>query len=210
VLLLEPLGVRDRSTQADREVVGEVISSGREHRRVPDRSLLEDREVGRAAADVDQGDAQVLLVLGQDRLGDRELLEHHVPHLDPRTVRAGHQVLDRGRRRRDDVDVRLETHPVHPQGRGDAHLVVQHELLRQDVQDLALGRDAHGARGLHHAPHVVAADRLVLARDGHDPAAVERAHVRPRDAERRALDADPRGQLRVLDGRLDRPPWRPG
>ena len=54
---------------------------------------LEDGEVGGAAADVDERDAQLLLVRREDRLGGGQLLEHGVAHLDAGAVDAGHEVL---------------------------------------------------------------------------------------------------------------------
>ena len=56
---LELLGVRDRHPQADGDVVGEVIATDRQHARVPEAAPLEDREVRRAAADIDERDARV-------------------------------------------------------------------------------------------------------------------------------------------------------
>ena len=55
--------------------------------------------------------------------------------------------------------------PVMPVGVADAVLVVDHEVLRQHVQDLAVDRDRDGLGGVDRAPHVLAVDLAVLARD---------------------------------------------
>src|SRR2546423_10865040 len=53
----------------------------------------EDGHVRRPAADVDQRDAQLLLLLGEHRLGAGERLEHDVGHLEPGPRAALHDVL---------------------------------------------------------------------------------------------------------------------
>jgi hypothetical protein len=54
------------------------------------------------------------------------------------------------------------------------------------------------------AAHVLARDLAVLARDRHDAAAVERLHVRSRQPQMHRVDLDAGGQLRFIDGFLDR------
>src|SRR6185436_4779319 len=56
--------------------------------------------------------------------------------------------------------------------------------------------------GGHRADDVGAIDGA--AGGGHDPAAVDGAHVRARHAEMNAVDGEPRGQLRLRDGPADR------
>ncbi len=75
---------------------------------VPEAAALENGEVGCAAADVDQRDPELLLVLGQDGLTGRQLLENRLRDGDPGPVDAGHDVLGRRGAARDDVDVHLE------------------------------------------------------------------------------------------------------
>ena len=101
--------------------------------------------------------------------GRGHLLEHRVAHLDPGAIDAGHEVLDRGRRGGDDVDVRLQPGPGHPDGLGDPALVVEDEFLGQDVQDLAVLRDRDRARGVHHPSQVLARHRPFLPGDRDDP-----------------------------------------
>src|SRR4026208_2400251 len=55
-------------SKTDGDVVGEVIASHRHDPGVPKAAAFEDRKVGRAAADVHDGDSQFLLVLRQYRL----------------------------------------------------------------------------------------------------------------------------------------------
>ena len=81
---LDLLRVGDRRAQADGDVVGEVIAADRDHAGVPEAAALEDREVGRAAADVHERDAELLLVVRQHRFARRQLLEHGVDDRDAR------------------------------------------------------------------------------------------------------------------------------
>ena len=86
-----------------------MIAADRQHRGVPDRPLVEDRQVGRAAADVDERDAELLLVRRQHRLGRGELLEHRlrtsIPARLTQVTRFCIAVVADG----DDVDVGLES-----------------------------------------------------------------------------------------------------
>src|SRR5262249_61911395 len=74
-------------------------------------------------------------------------------------VRAGafaalDQVLSRADRAGDDVDPGLEPHPGHADRLLHAALIVDDELLRQDVQDLAVDGEGHCAGRLVHAVDV--------------------------------------------------------
>ena len=94
-LALELLGVGNRRAQADGDVVGEVIAADADDAGVPEAAALEDREVGRAAADVDERHAQLFLVRRQHRLARRELLDDGVDDADARAVHARDDVLRR-------------------------------------------------------------------------------------------------------------------
>ncbi|KAG1240683.1 hypothetical protein G6F68_017422 [Rhizopus microsporus] len=59
---LEFFGIRRRRAQHGRDVVGDLVAGDRQHRRVADRAAGEDGDIGRAAADVDQHDAEFFLV----------------------------------------------------------------------------------------------------------------------------------------------------
>jgi hypothetical protein len=61
------------------------------HRGVADGAAGEHRDVGGAAADVDQAHAELLLVVGQHRVAGGQLLEHDV--LDVRPQRWMHLMM---------------------------------------------------------------------------------------------------------------------
>ena len=201
---LDLLGLGQRRAQADGDVVGEVIAADRDDAGVPHRAALVDDDVGGAAADVDEGDAELLLVARQHRFGRGELAQRRLHHVDAGAVDAGDQVLRRAGRAVDDVDVDLEARAGHADRRADAVLLVDHEVLRQDVDDLAAGRQRHRLGGVEGAAHVLAHDLAVLAGDGDDAAAVDAVHVRARQPEVHGVDLDAGGELGLLERFLDR------
>ena len=188
----------------DGDVVGEVVAADGDDAGVPEAAALEDSEVGRAAADIDERDAQLLLVLGEDRLARGQLLEHRVEHRHARPIHAGDDVL-RGRGAAGhDVDVHFEPRAGHADRRADAVLLVDDEVLRQDVQDLAAARQRDRLGRVDRAPDVLARDLPVLAGHRHDAAAVEGLDVRARQSEVDGIDLDAGGEFRFVDRLLDR------
>ena len=143
---------------------------------------------GRARADVDQPDAELALVLGQDGLGRGDLVEDDLLDADLGPRDATLEVLERGHGGGDDVDVDLELDAAHADRVLDAVLVVDDELLGDDVDDVAVRGDGDGLGLVDDAPHVLAGDLAVLAGDGDDAAAVEALDVGPGDAEEGRVD----------------------
>ena len=71
-----------------------------------------------------------------------------------------------------------------PTGSPMPSCVVDHEVLRQHVEDLAAAGQADGPGRVDGAPHVVARDLAVLAGHRDHAAAVEALDVRARTADR--------------------------
>ena len=147
---------------------------------------------------------ELLLVVGQHRLAGGQLLDDGFGDADARAVDAGDDVLRRALAAGDDVDVHLEPGAGHADRRADAVLLVDDEVLRQHVQDLAAGRQRHGLGRVDRPPHVVARDLAVLAGDGDHAAAVEALDVRTRQRQVDRVDLDAGHQLGFLDRLLDR------
>ena len=193
------------SAQPQRRLIFSASGSAdRDDAGVPHGAALVDDDVGGAAADVDEGDAELLLVARQHRLGRGQLAQRRLHHVDAGAVDAGDQVLRRAGGAVDDVDVDLEARAGHADRRADAVLLVDHEVLRQDVDDLAAGRERHRLGGVKGAAHVLAHDLAVLASDGDDAAAVDAVHVRAGQPEVHGVDLDAGGELRLLQRFLDR------
>src|SRR5436190_13058769 len=202
VALLQVLGLGGRGTERGREVAGHVPAAHGEHRRVADRAGLVDDHVDRPAAQVDQGHAQVALLRGEHRLGGGERAGEQVAHVEPGAVAALDQVLPRAHRAGHDVDARFEAHAGHADRLADAVLVVDDELLRQDVEDLLVGGEGDGARGVHDPLDVPRRHLAVADRD--HAMAVEALDVAPGRAGDHAADLAGGHQLRLLDRPADR------
>ncbi len=85
------------------------------------------------------------------------------------------------------MDSRLEAHPRHPDWIAHPFLVIHRELLRQDVQYLAIERDRDGARGVDHAIDI-ARPNLATAH-GDDSMTIEAADMRARDSDGHRTDS---------------------
>ncbi len=101
------------------------------------------------------------------------------------------------------MDIDLEARAGHADRRADAVLLVDDEVLGQDVQDLAPGRQRHGLGRIDRPSHVLAGDLAVLAGDGNHATAVEPLDVRPGQGEVDRIDLDARHQFGFLDRLLD-------
>ena len=168
------------------------------------RAVLEEGEVDRPRADVGDGHAELLLGLGQDRLGRCQRVDHQLVDLDPGGGDALGQVLDRRGGRRDDVGLDLEPQRAHPERVLDALLAVDREAAPFDVQDVAVGRDRDRPGDLDGAVDVLAGDLAVMGGDRDLAARVEALDVLAADAHERPVDL-PAGQpFGALDGVGDR------
>jgi hypothetical protein len=105
---------------------------------MPNRSLVEDGDVGGPTTDVYQRHSQLSLVIGQHRFGRRQLLQHRFDHFHPGSVDTRNDVLSRRRARCDDVHVGLEATTGHAGGVEDTVVSIHHELLGQHVDDLSI------------------------------------------------------------------------
>ena len=122
--------------------------------------------IGRAAADVHQADAELLLVVVQHRHRRGERLQDHV--LAPRGrsgARTSVMFSDRGDGAGDDVHLDFEAHAAHAERLAHVLLPVDDEFLRQDVQDLLVVRDRDRLGRLDDAIDVGLRDFLFLDRD---------------------------------------------
>jgi hypothetical protein len=131
-----------------------------------------------------------------------ELLEHDVLDRQPAALYALDDVLRRALRAGHYVHLRLEAHAGHADRLADALLVIDQELLRDDVQDLLVGRDGNGARGVDDALDVAGRDLALANRD--DAVRVQAAHVAAGDARVDVADLAAGHQLGFLDRALDR------
>ena len=166
-LALDLFRVGDGRPQSNRDVVGEMVAADVDDGGVPEAAALVDGDVGGAAADVDERDARAPSRRRSAPIRSRRAVP--LPFRRPSTPARFTQATmfcGRALAAGDDVDVHLEPRAGHADRRADAVLLVDHEVLRQHVQDLAAGRQRHRLGRVDRAAHVVARDLAVLAGDG--------------------------------------------
>ena len=191
-----------RCTQGDGDVIGHLVSGDRDHRRMMDGAVDEDRDVGGTSAYVSQADPQVLLVVGQHRLGRGQLLQHDVVDFQAAAAHALDDVLRGADRAGHHVYLGFQTHARHADGIADPLLIVDDELLRQDVQDLLIRRDGHGAGGIDDAVHVQLGHFVVA--NGDNAVGIEAADMATGDAGINRTDLAAGHQFGLFDRALYR------
>ena len=180
---LHALGVGHRRPQADGDVVGEVLATDGDHARVPEAAPLEDREIGGAAADVDERHAEFALVGREHGLGRRDLLEHRVGHRHAGAVHARHDVLRRRGVPGDEVDVHFEPRPGH--ARRARRSRPGRRPRSPAAATCSISRPLGNATAFAASIARLTSSRLIsrlLPGDRHDAAAVEALDVRARQA----------------------------
>ena len=166
-----------------------------------DCAAEEDRDVGRASTDIDDARAELLFVIGQHRVTRRQLLEDDVVDFEAAALYAFDDVLSRALGPCHHVHLRLEPHARHADGLADAFLAVDDEFLGQDMQNLLVGRDGNGARGIDYAIDIAAADLGVA--DRHDAVRIEAAYVAARDPGVHGVNVAAGHEFGFLDRTLD-------
>jgi hypothetical protein len=166
------------------------------------RAVHVDDDVGGAAADVDQRDADLFFVVGQRGIRTGQWFEHHLGHVQVAALGALDDVLHAGRRRSHHVHARFQAHAVHAHRTRDAVLVVDDVFLRQDVDHLAITGQRDRLGLFEHALDVFIGDLAVV--DGSDAFLVHAAHVAARDAGVDRLDLAAGHRLGLVDRRANR------
>src|SRR6185369_13940792 len=202
ILALDVLGLAGRRAQRHGDVVGDLVAGDRNHRGVADGALSPHRDVGRAAADVDQADAEILLVLGEYGVARGQRLQHEVIDLEAAAAHALDDVLGRRDGAGDDMGLDLEAHAAHADRLADAVLAVDDEFLGQDVQDFLIGRNRHRLGGFDNALDVAGRHFLVL--DGDHAVRVEALDVTAGDPGIHVAHLAVGHQLDFLDDTADR------
>src|SRR5208282_2830348 len=100
------------------------------------------------------------------------------------------------------MDASFQPYARHPDRLAHALLIIDRELLRQDVQDLAIQRNRNRARGVDHPLDVTGA--YFTAAHCYDSVAVQAADVRPGNARDHRTDSRAGGFLGFLERGADR------
>src|SRR5215470_16396465 len=176
-MALDALGFGNRRAQANRKIVREMIAANRDRAGVPYDSAAINDDFGGATANVEQADAEVAFVLSETGFGGSKRLENGVADEDAGFVGGSDEILRRGDRRRDDVNVGFKTLADHAEGVADAVLRVDAKFMGEDVEDFAVGRERDVASGVDGAANVVAFDVAGAITKSDAAAAVDAADV---------------------------------
>ena len=139
------------------------------------RSFGKHRDVGSAAADIDQHDPQFTLIRRQYRIRRRHRLQNQIRYLQAATTHALDDVLYCRHGTGNDMHFDFQPDTAHPDGFTYVFLVVDDEFLRHGMQQLLVGRDVDCLGGFDNARDVSGADFLIL--DCHHAAGIETADV---------------------------------
>ncbi len=166
-----------------------------------DGTLGEHGDVRGATTDVHQAHAQFLLVLGEHRIARGELFQDYVVHFQAATAHTLDDVLGRAHRAGDHVYLGLQAYAGHTHRLADAVLGIDDEFLGQDVQDLLVGGDGHGARRVDDPLHVAGGHFLVA--DSDDAMGIQAADMTAGDARVDRVDLAAGHQLGLFHGALN-------
>src|SRR5699024_9461575 len=123
-------------------------------------------------------------------------------HVQIAATHALFDVLGRGDGTGHDMYPCFQPHAGHPDRLADAILMIDDVLLRNHVQDLLVGGNGDGPRGIDHALDIILRDLLIA--DGDDPVGIEAPHVAAGDIGVDRMDFATSHQLGLLDRALDR------
>jgi len=192
----DPGGHRSRAAQP------QCCARDRDDCRMLNGTAEKHREIGRAAANIHDARAQFLLVLGQDRVARRQLLQHDVVNVETTSLHTLDDVLGRADGTGYHVHLGFEAHAGHTNRIPNPFLAVDQEFLWQDVQNFLICRNGHGARGVYHPVDVTIAHFLVPNCD--DPVRVQAAYMAAGNTGINRVNVATRHQFRFLDGALNR------
>jgi hypothetical protein len=201
-LFLDLFGHFGGDAQAYRDILGDMVAADGQDHGVPDVAVDVDGEVSGAATDIADADAHLALGLVEDDLGRGEWVEDELGGLDVGGRDALAQVFDSGFGSGDDVGFDFQAVTEHADRRVDAFLTVEIEAALDDVDDLAVVGDGHGARLVNGLVDILLLDDATGNTD--DTAGVDRGDVRTGQADEGGGDLQTGGALgffhRARDG----------
>src|SRR5438067_12446362 len=135
-------GFHERCAQADSNIVGEVVSAYGNNAAVRGHAFVVDEQVSGTGADVGEADAQFFFVGTQSAVGGNQGFIDGVVHVNAGAVGNGDRVLNGagGASHKMQVDFQPAAH--HAGWITHAGLIVEDELLRQQMKNLAVRRQA--------------------------------------------------------------------
>src|SRR5260370_24240213 len=177
VAALESFGFRDRSTQANSEIIRKMIAANSNRAGVTHHAAAKDKQFRGAAADVQKAAAKIALVLREARFRGSQRLKDSIGDKDAGLVGAGDEILGGGNGGSHQMDVYFQTRAEHADGVAYAALRIDNKLMRKDVQDFAIFWKRDVASSINGAADVFALDVSRPVSQSDTAAAVYAAYV---------------------------------
>src|SRR5690348_6694877 len=203
---LDLLRLRHWRPEPHGNIVREVLAANRNRRRHPNAAVLVDDQIRRTCSQINQSNSQLPVISVQARFSTGQRLKDRptVGNFDARAVHSSHHVLPSQCGNRHHVDIGLQMRTHHAQRIADAVLGIQQELLRQNVQQLAVRRDGNALRRPNHLADVFPSNSMPAIRNGDSAARIDASNVRAADTDVCDVDGDPCGRFSRIHGFLDR------
>ena len=205
VRALDVFGLGRRRLEPEGDVVTQDVPADRDRRAVDHAAVGKNRDVGRAAADVEQDAADVLFFRKQRCRRRCQGLEHDPGRFQTGTMHAFEHVGDERRAAGDDVRVDFEPAAGHPKRIGYAILAVDRVMPRQGMDDLAVGCEVDDLRCIDDALHVGGNHFAVVARYRDHAAIIRRLNMFAGYSNVHVGHVDAGHPLGLFGRRFDRP-----
>ena len=167
---------------------------------MPDRALGKDCNVSGAAANINQADAQLLLIVREHRIARCKLLQSQITDLQSTVTHALVNILRSTDRPGDDMHPRLEAYTRHANRLMDSLLLIDDEFLRQYMQNFAVGRNRYSLRRIDHPVDITLRHLAIL--DCHDPVRIQAVDVAACNPGKHRMNLASGHQLRLFDRTL--------
>ena len=173
----------------------------RQNRSVLDGVVGKNRDIGSAAAKVNQGNANFAFFLGQHGLGRSQRLKGNIGHFKLAAMARAHNVLRRRNRAGNNVHLYFKAHASHAERVGNATLVINYLFLRLNMDDLAVGRNGNSPGSVEGALYIALCNLAAL--DGNDTVAVDAHNMAASNANIHRMYLAASHELRVFHSLAD-------
>ncbi len=147
-----------------RDIAGNLISRHGNHCGVTNCTLCKYRNIRGASANIDHCHTQIFFILRQNGVSRRQRLQNQIADFQTASPYALDNVLCGRHCTRDNMHFDLKANTTHTQRFPHVFLAIHQILLRQDMQNLLIGWDIHGAGGFQHPINIHLRDFLVTYR----------------------------------------------
>jgi hypothetical protein len=148
---LDAFGFESRSTEAESDVVADVITTDGQDGGVHNASIGHEHEVSGSSADVNENDSHFPLVLCQHSFGRGKAVEVDAATGEIAHLKAGHDVLEIGGGRGDEMSLDFKAIAAQAKRFLNPLLLVYGVVLRQEMKDLTVLIETDGTSAFKNA-----------------------------------------------------------